>query len=140
MADIGKTEAETGMDQAAMKAAMQACVDQTNAGNAAGLVALFAPGATIEDPVGTPLKQGDEIAAWFADSVAFGARIYPVAPIRGSHGNEAALAFDVEFTPPASPRLRIRSVDVCRFDPNGVITSLRAFWGPDDVGPAEDSA
>ena len=140
MADIGITGAETGLDQAAMKAALQAYVDLTNSGDAAGLVALFAPDAAIEDPVGTPLKQGDEIAAWFADSVAFRARIYPVAPVRGSHGNEAELAFDVEFTPPDSPRLRIRSVDVCRFDANCLITSLRAFWGPDDVGPAEDSA
>ena len=140
MANTGATEAGVWPDQTAMKAALQAYVDLTNAGDAAGLVALFAPGATIEDPVGTPRKQGDEIAAWFADSVAFGARIYPAAPIRGSHGNEAALVFDVEFTPPDSPRLRIRSVDICRFDANCRITSLRAFWGPDDVGPAEDSA
>ena len=72
--------------------------------------------------------------------MAFGARIFPASPIRGSHGNEAALAFDVEFTPPDSPRLRIRSVDVCQFDADCRITSLRAFWGPDDVGPAEDTA
>lgn len=122
--------------QAVMKAALQAYVDRTNAGDAAGLVALFAPDAVIEDPVGTPFKRGEEIAAWFADSVAFETRIHPVAPIRGSHSNEAALVFDVEFTPPGSPRLRIRSLDVCSFDPEGRIKSLRAFWGPDDIEEA----
>jgi steroid delta-isomerase len=98
---------------------------------------LFAPDAVIEDPVGTTPKRGPEIAAWFRDSVAFGARLYPVAPIRGSHTNEAALVFDVEFTPPGGSRLRIRSVDICSFDPAGLITGLRAYWGPEDILPAE---
>lgn len=122
--------------EAAMKAALRAYVERTNAGDAAGLVALFAPDATIEDPVGSPLKRGEEIRRWFADAVAFATRITPVAPIRGSHANEAALAFDVEFTPRGGERLRIRSLDVCTFDSGGLITSLRAFWGPDDIGPA----
>jgi steroid Delta-isomerase len=126
----------TRPSQSTMKAALQAYIDRMNAGDAAGLVGLFAPGAVIEDPVGSEPKTGDAIAAWFADSVAFGARIVPAAPIRGSHGNEAALAFDVEFTPPGSERLRIRSVDVCTFDDDGRITSLRAYSGPDDISPA----
>ncbi|MEO0030252.1 MAG: hypothetical protein RIS94_10 [Pseudomonadota bacterium] len=122
--------------QAAMKAALQAYVDRTNAGDAAGLVALFAPDAVIEDPVGSPVKAFAEFPAWFGDSVAFGARLTPVAPIRGSHSNAAALVFDVEFTPPGGNRLRIRSLDVCTFDADARITSLRAYWGPDDVEPA----
>jgi len=127
---------DTVPTQTMMRATLQAYVDLTNAGDAAGLVALFAPNATIEDPVGSPIKQASEFAAWFGDSVAFGARITPVAPIRGSHGNAAALAFDVEFTPPGIERLRIRSLDVCTFDGAGKITSLRAYWGPQDVEPA----
>lgn len=123
--------------QAVMKAALQAYVDRTNAGDADGIVALFAPNAVIEDPVGSEPKTGDAISTWFADSVAFGAHITPVTPVRGSHANEAALAFEVEFTPPGGARLRIRSVDVCTFDSEGKITSLRAFWGPDDIAPAD---
>lgn len=122
--------------QQVMRAALEAYVSRTNAGDAAGLVALFASGATIEDPVGTRVKRGEDIAAWFADSVTFETRISPVAAIRGSFANEAALVFDVEFTPPESPRMRVRSLDLCTFDETGRITSLRAFWGPDDIGPA----
>lgn len=133
---MSETSQPTVPDQATMKAALQAYVDRTNAGDAAGLVALFAPGAVIEDPVGTPLKSGAEIVQWFADTVAFDARIFPVAPIRGSHANEAALVFHVEFTPPGGERLRIHSLDVCTFNAAGLITSLRAWWGPDDVEPA----
>lgn len=127
------TECAPMLSQTMMKAALQAYVDGINAGDVAAVVALFSPDATIEDPVGTPQKRGADIAAWFADSAAYRTQITPVAPIRGSHGREAALAFDVEFTPPGGPRLRIRSLDVCTFDDAGRITSLRAFWGPDDL-------
>ena len=122
-----------GPGPAAMKAALQAYADRINAGDAAGVLALFAPDAVIEDPIGTPVKRGQDLPRWFADTVAFQTRITPVAPLRGSHGNEALLVFDVEFTPPGSPRLRIRSADACTFDSEGRITSLRAFWGPDDL-------
>lgn len=122
--------------QAAMKRTLQAYVDLINAGDAAGVTALFSPNAVIEDPIGSPPRTGDAISAWFADTVAFRTRITPVAPHRGSHGNEALLVFDVEFTPPGGQRLRIRSADACTFDAEGRITRLRAFWGPDDLGPA----
>lgn len=122
--------------RAAMEATLQAYVDRINAGDAAGVLALFAPDAVIEDPIGSPIKQGADLPRWFEETVAFATRITPVAPIRGSHANEALLVFDVEFTPPDSPRLRIRSADACRFDSEGRITSLRAFWGPEDLAPA----
>lgn len=123
-----------------MRATLQAYVDRINAGDAAGVLALFAPGATIEDPIGSPIKSGGDLPAWFADTVAFGSRITTVAPLRASHANEALVVFDVEFTPPGSQRLRIRSADACTFDAQGRITSLRAFWGPDDLEPAETTA
>lgn len=120
-------------EQAVMKATLQAYVDRYNAGDADGVVALFAPRAWMEDPIGTPIKDRDAIAALMRDGVAYGARLTPVAPIRGSHGAEAALVFEVEYAPPGGPRTRIRSIDCCTFDEAGLITSLRAYWGPDDV-------
>lgn len=120
-------------DPALMKATLQAYADRINAGDTAGILALFAPDAEIEDPIGSPIKRSSDLPGWFADTVAFDTRITPVAPLRGSHGNEALLVFDVEFTPPGSPRMRIRSADACTFDATGRITSLRAYWGPDDL-------
>ncbi|ANI79631.1 MULTISPECIES: steroid Delta-isomerase [Sphingobium] len=123
---------------AQMRATLQAYVDRINAGDRDGVLTLFAPDAIIEDPLGSPPKSGEEIAAWFSDTVAFKTRIQPVAPIRGSHANAAALVFDVTFQPPEGPRLLIRSLDVCTFDAQGRITSLKAYWGPDDLEPAID--
>ncbi|QGP81288.1 steroid delta-isomerase [Sphingobium sp. CAP-1] len=116
-----------------MRAALEAYVDRINRGDKDGVIALFAPDAIIEDPVGTPVKTGDAIASWFADTIAFGTHIQPVAPIRSSHANAAALIFDVRFRPPGGPSMLIRSLDVCTFDPEGRITSLKAYWGPEDM-------
>ncbi|CAD7340666.1 steroid delta-isomerase [Sphingomonadales bacterium 56] len=118
-----------------MRQALQAYVDRINAGDKDGVLALFAPGAVIEDPLGSPPKTGADIDSWFADTIAFDTHIRPVAPIRGSHANAAALVFDVTFQPPEGPRLLIRSLDVCTFDAEGRITSLKAYWGPDDMEP-----
>jgi steroid delta-isomerase len=88
----------------AMEATLNAYVDRVNAGDAEGVLALFAPGAVIEDPIGSPAKSGEDLPQWFADAAAFATRITPVAPIRGSHADEALLIFDVEFTPPQSAK------------------------------------
>ncbi|NIJ18238.1 nuclear transport factor 2 family protein [Sphingobium vermicomposti] len=133
----GPTQTDHMPSQSVMRAGLEAYASRINDGDRNGVLALFAPGATIEDPVGTPIKRGDEIAAWFSDTIAFQTHITPVAPIRGSHSNAAALVFDVRFQPPEGPRLLIRSLDICTFDGQGLITSLKAYWGPDDVQPAD---
>ena len=124
--------------QAAMRAALLAYADRVNAGDSVGVVALFAPDAMIEDPVGSPPKTGAEIVAWFDDTVRFKTQIRPVAPVRGSHANAAALVFDVTFQPPEGPALLIRSLDVCTFDHDARITSLKAYWGPEDMSPLSE--
>lgn len=136
--DGGPAKADPNPSQAAMRAGLEAYVSRINDGDRDGVIALFAPGATIEDPVGSPIKQGDEITAWFSDTVAYRTHITPVAPIRGSHSNAAALMFEVSFQPPEGPRLLIRSLDICTFNAQGLITSLKAYWGPDDVQPADE--
>lgn len=124
-------------DQAVMRAGLEAYVDRINRGDLDGILALFAPGAVIEDPLGSPPRTGNDIRAWFTDTIAFQTRIRPVAPIRGSHANAAALVFDVRFQPPEGPPLLIRSLDICTFDQDGRITSLKAYWGPDDITALE---
>lgn len=116
-----------------MREAMQAYADRINSGDQQGILALFAPNAVIEDPVGSEPKRGAQIADWFADTVAFGTRIEPVVPIRGSHAHAAALVFDVTFRTLEGARIRIRSLDVCTFDADARITSLCAYWGPEDM-------
>lgn len=125
--------ADTVPAQADMRAALGAYVARINAGDTTAILALFAPDAVIEDPVGSSPKSGAAIVAWFEQTVAFKSHLRPVAPIRGSHANAAALTFEVRFQPPGGPAMLIRSLDICTFDADCRITSLRAYWGANDV-------
>lgn len=117
-----------------MKQGMQAYIDTFNRADAAGIADLYTDDATVEDPVGTPLKKGKkEIAEFYKVAVATGARLKLAAPIRGSHGDSAAMAFDVELNMPGQGRMVIQVIDVMTFNDEGKFTSMRAFWGPGDM-------
>ncbi len=122
-----------------MKQALQAYIDAFNRVDTEAVVALYADHATVEDPVGTPPKTGREaIAAFYSYAMKTGARLKLAAPIRASHGNSAAMAFDVELNMPggeaqASTRALIRVIDVMSFDAQGKIESMRAYWGRSDM-------
>lgn len=120
-----------------MRKAMQAYLDAFNAGDLEAIVALYASNATVEDPVGTAPKNGhEEIRAFYAMALETGAKLKLSAPIRASHGNAAAMAFEVALNMPEG-RSIIRVIDVMTFDNNGKYTSMKAYWGPDDVHPAD---
>ena len=120
-----------------MKDAMQAYIDTFNRADAAGIAALYADDATVEDPVGSPLKNGKaEIAAFYKMAVQTGAKLALAAPIRASHGNAAAMAFDVQLNMPAHlPQGSgvIRVIDVMTFNDAGKFSSMKAYWGPSDM-------
>lgn len=116
-----------------MRAAMQEYIDAFNRVDPEAIIALYADDATVEDPVGKPLKIGKkEIDAFYRMSIKTGAKLRLAAPIRASHGNSAAMAFDVELNMPQGAAV-IRVIDVMTFNEDGKFTSMRAFWGPGDM-------
>ncbi len=120
-------------NESQMKQAMQAYIDTFNRSDAEGIAALYAEDATVEDPVGSPLKTGKAaITEFYRMAVKTGAKLALAAPIRGSHGNAAAMAFDVQLNMPEGQAV-IRVIDVMTFDDGGHFTSMRAFWGPGDM-------
>jgi len=116
-----------------MKQAMQAYIDAFNRSDADGVIALYAEDATVEDPVGTEVLVGKaKIAAFYKMAIATGARLALAAPVRASHGNSAAMAFDVQLNMPQGKAL-IRVIDVMSFNEAGKFASMRAYWGPSDM-------
>jgi steroid delta-isomerase len=114
--------------EASMKAVLQAYLDNFNAGNLDGLTGLFTDDATVEDPVGAPPHVGKEaIRAFYDGAMKNGAVLSLSAPIRGSHGNAAAMAFEAKVGP-----MTVRIVDVMTFDEAGKVTSMKAYFGPED--------
>lgn len=120
-------------DEKKMKQAMQAYIDLYNKDDLEGVVGLYAETATVEDPVGTPVKAGKAaIREFYQYAMTTGARLSLAAPIRGSHGNSAAMAFDVNLKYQGA-QMVIRVIDVMTFDDAGKFTSMRAYWGPGDM-------
>lgn len=113
-----------------MKAALQAYVDGFANGDADSVIALFAEDAVVEDPVGTPEKRGEEIAEFYRNAIGSGAKLVLEGPIRGSHGDGAAMSFVVDMP---SLGMKIFVIDVFAFDEDGKVASMRAYWGPDDL-------
>jgi steroid Delta-isomerase len=121
------------MSEQSMKQAMQAYIDRYNADDLEGVVGLYADEATVEDPVGTPAKAGKAaIRDFYRYAMTTGARLALAAPIRASHGNAAAMAFDVKLNYQGA-QMVIRVIDVMTFDAQGRFTSMKAYWGPSDM-------
>ena len=114
-----------------MKQALEAYVAGLNARDAEAVLALFAPDAVIEDPVGSPPKSGEALQAFFRGAVLVEPHLEIVAPIRASHGRSAAMAFTVE-TRRKNGRFKTNSIDVVHFDERGRITRIEGYWGPGD--------
>lgn len=124
-------------DEAQMKAALQGYIDGFNAADLGAILGLFADDAVVEDPVGTPPITGDQLKEFYGRGVDMGTRLTLDAPIRGSHGNCAAMAFTVHTVVGGTPVI-IQSLDVMTFNDAGKISHMRAYWGPGDYRTAAD--
>jgi steroid delta-isomerase len=116
-----------------MRAAMQAYIDGFEAADVAAIVNLYADDATVEDPVGSEPKRGRaEIEAFYQTAIETGAKLKLSAPIRASHGNSAAMAFEVHLNYQGQAMV-ISAIDVMTFDEEGKYSSMKAYWGPGDM-------
>ncbi len=110
-------------------------------GDTAGLVALFAPDGTLEDPIGTEPHRGHEaIARFFQQGFdATGGRILfrPEGPVR-INGPHAACAF-VATCDRANPPFEVDTLDIAIFDASGRIKSMVAILGPSNFRPLRPS-
>lgn len=120
-------------DEQHMKAALQAYLDGFAAKDADAVVALFAENAVVEDPVGSePIRGRAALAKFYGRAVQMVSQLRLAAPIRGSHGNAAAMAFDVEMLIDGR-EAKVQTIDVMEFDADGKIASMRAYWGPSNA-------
>lgn len=108
-------------------------VKLVGAGPTEDIVALYAPDAVIEDPIGTEPKQGHEAIRAFYDVIASLERETSLAPetVRIA-GNHAAFVFTL-VTKAGGQRMTLSPIDVMEFDTEGRITRMRAYWSADDM-------
>lgn len=100
-------------------------------GTADEVVALYADGATVEDPVGSDvLTTRDQIRAFYGglEGLEQETRLLAVRIAAG----EAAFHFEV-VTKADGATYTLSPFDVMSFDDDGKISSMRAFWSGDDM-------
>ncbi len=115
-----------------MQAAVRAYIAALNANDIDAIVALYAEDATVEDPVGSSPQRGlAQIRAFYTASLSMALQVALDGEIRAV-ANEAAFAFSVSLVMDGK-RITIRPIDVMRFDAQGRITSMRAFFGNHNI-------
>ncbi len=127
------------VDAATIRSTVAAYCAAFSVGDQGGYVEQFAEGAWIEDPVGTPRHEGAEaIGAFFAQSASMAESIELrlTGPVRVA-GSEAA--FPMQARPALGGATYVVDIiDVMTFDDAGKITTMRAFWDPAEMRPADD--
>jgi steroid Delta-isomerase len=114
------------------RAAVDGYVAAFDAGSADAVIALFAEDATVEDPLGTPIKRGHrEIREFYATSMATGAKLELLGPPRFA-ADYVAFPFAVKLEW-AGQKTVIEVIDTFRLNDDGKVTEMRAYWGPENM-------
>jgi steroid delta-isomerase len=95
------------------------------------VLALYAPGATVEDPVGTELRTTEAALREFYGIIEPLEQTGELGIVKIA-GNEAAFNF-VLTTTMGENSVEISVIDVMTFDDDAKITSMKAYWGQEDM-------
>ncbi|EHB56538.1 nuclear transport factor 2 [Mycolicibacterium rhodesiae JS60] len=99
------------------------------AGSAAKVAALYAEDATLEDPVGCgEVHIGRQAIEGFYKTIEAAEVSSELLTFR-SGGNEAAFFFALTV----AGAMRIEVIEVMTFNADGLVTSMKAYWGPENV-------
>ncbi len=117
-----------------MKNALQSYLDGFNQTDAELIISLFADDAKLEDPVGGgKIVEGKEaITKFYQGAVKVVKKLELDTPIRGSHGNSAAMAFTI-YMEMNGKKSQIQAIDVMTFNDEGKIIDMKAYHGPSNV-------
>ena len=115
----------------AIRKTVEAYMNAVATGTADEVVALYAESATVEDPVGTDVRTTRESIHEFYSVIENFDQEAHLETLRIA-GNEAAFHFSL-ITKMGEKRLTIAPIDVMTFDDDAKITSMRAFWGQEDM-------
>ncbi len=90
------------------------------------ILALYADDAVVEDPVGSDKHVGiDAIRAFYSGAMGAKVQAELTGPVRLA-GQEAAFPFTITVM---GANLAIDIIDVFRFNDDGKVVEMRAFWG-----------
>ena len=106
-------------------------VDLVAHGTADEVVALYAEGATVEDPVGSEVRTTRESIREFYATLEGLEQEGRLVTARIA-GGEAAFQFELA-TKAGEQTFTLSPIDVMTFDDDARITSMKAYWADTDV-------
>ncbi|WP_280267919.1 nuclear transport factor 2 family protein [Nocardia wallacei] len=114
-----------------IREAVERYVQLVETGPTADILTLYAPDAVVEDPIGSDPRRGHQaIGELYAALEPMQRKTeLHTARINGKH---AAVSFTLVAEANGS-RMTLSAIDVMEFDDENRITSMRAYWGPDDM-------
>jgi steroid delta-isomerase len=101
-----------------------------------GYLDCFAPDATVEDPIGSDVCRGSAEIGEFWEGMrglSPSIELRPVGDTRVA-GGEAAFAMQA-VVDLGGTAMVVDIIDVMRFDDDGRITAMRAYWDPSEMRP-----
>lgn len=101
------------------------------AGDAEGIVALYAENGAVEDPIGSPLHRGRDAIRVFYTASAGSVSLELEGRPRVA-GNEGACGM---LARPKGAKVVIETLDTMIFDEDGLIREMRAYWSPETIRP-----
>ena len=113
------------MDAAHKIATVEKYIEAVSTDNLDLIREIYADNATVEDPVGTPPKEGiDAILAFYGSFKGLGVKLQLKDSVKCA-GNAAAFPFTAAIGPK-----QMDVIDVFEFDQDGKVVSMRAYWTP----------
>lgn len=113
----------------ALQALVQRYLDTVAGGTADDVAALYTEDATLEDPVGGgEVHIGRQAIAGFYKNMEAAEIKAELLNFRAG-GHEAAFVFAITV----SGAMRIEPIEVMAFDGDGQITSMKSYWGPQNI-------
>ncbi|MEN3953295.1 nuclear transport factor 2 family protein [Iodidimonas sp. SYSU 1G8] len=116
-----------------LKDAVRRYLETVNSNVPEAMVQLYRSDARVEDPVGSGklLVGHEDIRAFYENAFAVPLTVQLETEPRGSFGDAAAYAFRV-----TRGTTTLKVIGVLTFDEQGLITTMRAFYGPSDITTA----
>ena len=106
-------------------------ISALNAQNLDGIVALYSEDATVEDPVGTPIIIGkNAISEFYSKATCINLQLELLGDVRVS-GDFVAFPFAIKL-PAERGKVRMEVIDTFKFNKQGLITEMKAYWSKDN--------
>ena len=113
-------------------AAVESYIEFLNTGTAEQIADLYAPSATVEDPIGADIRDTRDQLVEFYSIITNMEERTATLKWKKIAGDTAVFEFTL-VTGTSGIRFEITPVDIMVFDADGKVSSMRAVWQPEDL-------